>query len=174
MTSKRWLAVATLALSLTATAAGPATAAAQTSSKNTQARSAAAVSTPKRTARLSDAKARQLLKQNRISVYSSGNCSNRKRANCTSLDTIKAAPVLDAIALKKASGCTVLITAGTEVGHAKGTYSHWNGYKVDINRSACLSKWIPKHYKKVATNKWQRGNTIYWLEGSHWDVTARS
>lgn len=130
--------------------------------------------TPSRSTRLSDATARAMLAQNGISVYSSGNCTVRTQSNCTSLDTITAGVVYDTIQLKKRSGCKVLVTGGTETGHASGTYSHWNGYKIDINDAACLSTWIPKNGTNVAPAKYQIGTGVYWDEGNHWDIVVTS
>lgn len=46
------------------------------------------------------------------------------------------------ITLKRSSGCSVNATGGTEVGHASGTYSHWNGYKIDISKYTCVGNYI--------------------------------
>ncbi len=45
------------------------------------------------------------------------------------LDRINSGTVSTIITLKNASGCAINITGGTEVGHASGTYSHYNGYR---------------------------------------------
>jgi hypothetical protein len=41
---------------------------------------------------------------------------------CTSYEGILSGTVDSVITLKKASGCDLVITGGTEVGHAGGTY----------------------------------------------------
>jgi len=63
------------------------------------------------------------------------------------------------------------------VGHASGTYSHWNGYKVDISRSTCNDNRIRGTYTYIGLRgdgapmyKSPAGN-IYANEGSHWDIT---
>lgn len=125
-----------------------------------------------RAARLSDGQARALLAANGISVYSSGGCSNRNATNCTSLDTILTGVIADVITLKKKSKCTVLVTGGTETGHAVGPTSHWNGYKADINMNLCLSTWVSRNGKALGGDKWAVGNAVYWHEGNHFDVTS--
>ena len=47
---------------------------------------------------------------------------------------------------KSVSGCAITITGGTEIGHASGTYSHWNGYKVDVRPTTCVSSYITSRY----------------------------
>ncbi|MET8837926.1 hypothetical protein ABZV78_28995 [Micromonospora sp. NPDC004540] len=75
-----------------------------------------------------------------------------------------------------ASGCAITITAGTEVGHASGTYSHWNGYKVDIAPSTCIQNYISAAYTYVGyisgfgyQYRAPSGN-LYTKEGNHWDI----
>ena len=70
-----------------------------------------------------------------IDVSPAATRSTRSKSNCTSLDQIMKATVNGIITLHSASGCAITITGGTEVGHAaSGTYSHYNGYKVDVSR----------------------------------------
>ncbi|MEV4342106.1 peptidoglycan-binding protein [Streptomyces sp. NPDC049590] len=98
--------------------------------------------------KLSDAQAASRLKAAGITRSSSGNCTNRYNKKCTSLQSIRARTVDGVIALRKKSGCRIVITGGTEVGHAGGTYSHWNGYKVDVARTSCVTNYIHAHSKK--------------------------
>lgn len=58
---------------------------------------------------------------------SSSGCSDRNNSTCTSFEQINQSTVDGVITLDRASGCNVLITGGTEAGHAPGTYSHWGG-----------------------------------------------
>jgi hypothetical protein len=37
---------------------------------------------------------------------------------------------------------TKFVQGGTEVGHSSGTYSHYNGYKIDIGLNTCHSNYI--------------------------------
>ncbi|MFC3502139.1 hypothetical protein ACFOOK_14370 [Micromonospora krabiensis] len=111
-----------------------------------------------------------------ISWTSSGNCSDRYVATCTSFDGIRQATIDGIITFKRASGCAVTITAGTEVGHASGTYSHWNGYKVDIALSTCIQNYISSAYTYLGyISGWgyqyrAASGNLYTKEGSHWDI----
>ncbi|MEV1290580.1 hypothetical protein [Micromonospora sp. NPDC049679] len=111
-----------------------------------------------------------------ITWSSSGGCSDRNKPTCTSFDGIRQATITGIITFKRASGCAVNITGGTETGHASGTYSHWNGYKVDTSLSTCIENYIKANYTYVGyVSGWgyqyraPSGN-LYTKEGSHWDV----
>ncbi|MGH8794526.1 MAG: hypothetical protein ACRDXX_17990, partial [Stackebrandtia sp.] len=53
-----------------------------------------------------------------------------------------------------------------------GTYSHWNGYKLDFRFEGCLDGYIQNHFAYIGGNKWQsRSGNIYYKESNHWDVT---
>ncbi|MDQ3404174.1 MAG: hypothetical protein M3548_12375 [Actinomycetota bacterium] len=107
-----------------------------------------------------------------ITWSSSGNCSNRYNSTCTSFDQLNLTSAQGAETLKRATGCGLNITGGTETGHASGTYSHWNGYKLDFSLSSCLSNYIRGTFTYIGGNKWQSGSgNIYYLESNHWDVT---
>ncbi len=111
-----------------------------------------------------------------ISWVSSGNCSNRNVSTCTSFEGIRQASITGIITFKRASGCAIVITGGTETGHAGGTYSHWNGYKIDFGLNSCAEGYITRNYTYVGyISGWgyqyraPSGN-LYTKEGSHWDV----
>jgi hypothetical protein len=111
-----------------------------------------------------------------ITWTSSGGCTTRSISTCTSFDGIRQATIDGAITLKHASGCGLTITGGTEVGHASGTYSHYNGYKLDFARTSCLDGWVTGTYTYAGLRgdgypmyKAASGN-VYTNEGSHWDV----
>lgn len=115
-----------------------------------------------------------------ITWSSSGNCSDRKDKRCTSFEQINSSTVDGIIAFKKACACDVNITGGTEIGHATGTVSHWNGFKVDITPSVCVSNYIKSNFKDVGVRgdgaqmyKDADGN-IFARETSHWDITFAS
>ncbi len=126
--------------------------------------------------KLSQASAASQLSASGITWSSSGGCTTRSNPTCTSFSQINQSTVSGAKTLKSASGCAMNITGGTEVGHASGTYSHYNGYKIDISKSTCLTNYIHNftyiglrgdgapQYKSGAGN-------IYADEGSHWDIT---
>ncbi|MFD9738280.1 hypothetical protein [Umezawaea sp. NPDC059074] len=107
-----------------------------------------------------------------ISWTSSGGCSNRNNSTCTSFDQVNLATIQGAGVLKRASGCALTITGGTETGHASGTYSHWNGYKVDFRMTTCLTNYITGTFTSIGGGKWKAGSgNVYYNESNHWDVT---
>jgi hypothetical protein len=107
-----------------------------------------------------------------ISWTSSGGCSNRNQSNCTSFEQVNQTTIAGAKTLKSASGCALTITGGTETGHASGTYSHWNGYKVDFRLTTCLTNYVKSKFASIGGNKWKsNAGNIYYLESNHWDVT---
>ncbi len=83
--------------------------------------------------------------------------------------------------LKQKCGCTVIVTGGTEPGHAAGTYGHSNGYKLDLGLNTKLDDYIKANYKNIGPrsgdNAMQYQNTatgaIYALESNHWDIVRR-
>jgi hypothetical protein len=115
-----------------------------------------------------------------IGWTSSGGCTTRSNPTCTSFDGIRQATIDGGITLRRASGCGLTITGGTEVGHASGTYSHYNGYKLDFSRTTCLTGWIHGTYTYIGLRgdgapmyRAASGN-VYADEGNHWDVTFYS
>jgi hypothetical protein len=82
------------------------------------------------------------------------------------------------ITLKRASGCPITITGGTEAGHAPGQYSHWNGYKLDIALNSCITNYIQRSFTYIGPRRGDNApqykspaGNIYAHEGSHWDIT---
>ncbi|MER5888980.1 hypothetical protein ABT160_34580 [Streptomyces sp. NPDC001941] len=143
-------------------------------------RTAAAPRAAAAVAKLSHAQAAARFRAAGVKWTSSGGCSNRNNKRCTSFDRLNLATAKGAVALKKASRCALTVTGGTETGHAGGTYSHWNGYKLDFSPTACLSNHITRTYKRIANRgdgarqyRAPSGN-IYAREASHWDVTFRN
>jgi hypothetical protein len=112
-----------------------------------------------------------------ISWTSSAGCTTRSNPTCTSFDGIRQSSIDGAVTLRRASGCALTITGGTEVGHAGGTYSHDNGYKIDFARSSCLTAWVQGTYAYIGVRgdgapQYQAASgNIYADEGNHWDVT---
>jgi hypothetical protein len=111
---------------------------------------------------------------------SSGGCTNPASSTCTSFEGIRQATIDGGITLKRASGCALTITGGTETGHAGGTYSHANGYKLDFSRTTCLTSWIHGTYTYIGLRgdgaaMYEAGSgNVYADEGNHWDVTFYS
>ena len=112
-----------------------------------------------------------------ISWTSSGHCSNRNNPTCTSFSGIKSGTISGIVTFKKSSRCKVTVTGGTETGHASGTYSHWNGYKVDFSKYTCVGNYIRGRFTRIADRgdgaaQWRSASgNIYADEGNHWDVT---
>lgn len=128
----------------------------------------------------SDSYAASLLSSSGVTRASSGGCTDRYNSTCTSYDQINDSTVAGIRTYKRVSGCAVTITGGTETGHASGTYSHWNGYKVDISRSTCNDNYIRGHYSYIGLRgdgypmyQAASGN-VYTNEGSHWDIVYYS
>ncbi|CAG7785483.1 unnamed protein product [Allacma fusca] len=128
-------------------------------------------------AKLNHAQALSQIQAAGVGISSSGGCSDRTKPTCTSLDQINDSTINGVVTLKRASGCSLTVTGGTEVGHAGGTYSHANGYKVDYSLNTCISGYVTGTFPRIADRsdgaaqyKSASGN-IYALEGNHWDVT---
>lgn len=122
--------------------------------------------------KLTHAQATSMLRASGITWSSSGNCSNRLNSTCTSFEQVNLATIQGAQTLKSACGCALNITGGTEVGHASGTYSHWNGYKLDYSPYTGVSNYITSHFTYIGGSKWRSGSgNIYFRESNHWDVT---
>ncbi|MCX4674030.1 hypothetical protein OG413_01620 [Streptomyces sp. NBC_01433] len=112
-----------------------------------------------------------------VTWSSSGGCSDRNVPTCTSFDQLNLATAQGAQTLKSATGCALNITGGTETGHAGGTYSHWNGYKLDFAKSSCVTNYVTGVFTYIGVRgdgapQYQSGSgNIYADEGNHWDVT---
>ena len=112
-----------------------------------------------------------------ITWSSSGGCSDRNNPTCTSFEQLNLATAQGAQTLKSATGCALNITGGTETGHAAGTYSHWNGYKLDFGKTSCLTNYVKSAFTYIGLRgdgypQWQAASgNIYADEGNHWDVT---
>jgi hypothetical protein len=123
-------------------------------------------------AKMSHAAAAKKLGDAGISISSSGGCSDRNNTSCTSLDQVNSATVNGAVTLKGASKCGLTVTGGTEKGHASGTFSHWNGFKLDFHKTNCLTNYVKGTFTSIGGSKWQSGSgNVYFDEGNHWDVT---
>ncbi|MFF4136470.1 hypothetical protein ACFY1B_34120 [Streptomyces mirabilis] len=136
-----------------------------------------AAASPTAVTKLGQAEAANRLRGAGITWSSSGNCTNRNNPTCTSFEQINLSTVQGAITLKNASRCALNITGGTETGHASGTYSHWNGYKLDFNPNTCLSNYITGTFTYIGRRagdgapQYQAGSgNIYARESTHWDV----
>lgn len=138
------------------------------------------VTTPTATAsgsKLTQSQAASQLSGAGVTWSSSGGCTDRSNSTCTSLGQINSGTVNAIITLKQASSCAINITGGTEVGHVSGTYSHYNGYKVDISHNSCIDGYIHNSFTRIADRgdgypQWQAASgNLYCDEGNHWDIT---
>ncbi|WP_329301815.1 hypothetical protein OG410_29065 [Streptomyces sp. NBC_00659] len=126
--------------------------------------------------KISHATATSMFRQAGITWSSSGGCSDRNNATCTSFEQLNLATAQGAQTLKGASGCALNITGGTETGHASGTYSHWNGYKLDYGKNTCVTGYIKNTFGYIGLRgdgapQYRSGaGNIYADEGNHWDV----
>ena len=127
--------------------------------------------------KLTQAQAASQLSAAGITWSSSGGCTDRYNSTCTSFEQINQSTVSGVITLHRASGCSINITGGTEIGHASGTYSHWNGYKVDVTHRTCIDSYIHNAFTRIGNRgdgypQWQAASgNIYCDEGTHWDIT---
>ncbi|MGG8407832.1 hypothetical protein ACM614_15015 [Streptomyces sp. 12297] len=127
--------------------------------------------------KISHATATSKFRASGITWSSSGGCSDRNNPTCTSFEQLNLATAQGAQTLKSASGCSLNITGGTETGHAGGTYSHWNGYKLDFSKYTCLGNYIKNTFSYIGVRgdgapQWKSGaGNVYADEGNHWDVT---
>ena len=126
--------------------------------------------------KLTQAQAESMFRAAGITWSSSGGCTTRSNSTCTSFDQLNQATAQGAVTLKHASGCALNITGGTEVGHASGTYSHYNGYKLDFGKNTCLNNYVHNTFTYIGLRgdgypQWQAASSnIYCDEGTHWDV----
>ncbi len=112
---------------------------------------------------------------------------------CTNVGGLQPTTIQQIINLKQAcgSGCTVTVTGGSEPGHAVGTYSHGNGYKVDLGLGSMLDSYITQHMKYVgqrngdgpgpaytdscnANSYNPSSSNQYVKESNHWDIRITS
>jgi hypothetical protein len=125
---------------------------------------------------LTHAQAAAQLQAAGVTWVSSGNCADRNKPSCTSFSGIRQSTVDGVRTFRAASGCPLVITGGTETGHALGTYSHGNGWKVDIRRTPCVDGYIVRWFKRIGVvegwgERWQaKSGNLYVNEGRHWDV----
>ncbi|MGP4109314.1 hypothetical protein ACTWP5_00125 [Streptomyces sp. 4N509B] len=170
--------LASLALAAGALLAGSGSAsAAPTASVSATATASSAETVVPLQTKISHSQATSMFRASGITWSSSGGCSDRNNPTCTSFEQLNLMSAQGAQTLKSASGCALNITGGTETGHAGGTYSHWNGYKLDYSLSSCVNGYITGSFTYIG----QRGDgaalyesgsgNIYARESNHWDVT---
>jgi hypothetical protein len=131
------------------------------------------------TVQLSHANASRWLKQAGLRWRSTGNCTDKRLRYCTSLDAVRTSTVSGLIELKQLSGCRVMVTGGTEAGHAPGPLSHGAGYKADISPNPCIDRFITQNYDRAGMRSdgsrlyRSESGTVFADEGDHWDILFR-
>jgi len=119
-----------------------------------------------------DSEARKALDDANITVWESA-------PGRTRFDNINQATIDEAIRVRQACNCAVVVTGGTESGHAGGTYSHASGYKIDLDDSPGLSNYITSNYQRSGTRNDGAARYIspsgaeYYREGDHWDIVVK-
>lgn len=81
------------------------------------------------------------------------------------------------LALGALSSFSAPASASSKLSQASGSWSHDNGYKVDVAKGSCLDAYVKKSFGKIADRgdgypQWRSsaGNT-YCDEGNHWDIS---
>lgn len=106
-------------------------------------------------------------------------CPEGQTTGCTDVGGLRDETVNGILNFNSACGvdCNLVITAGSEGGHAGGIYSHGNGYKVDYRLNNNINNYITSNYKKLGERSgdgavvYSDGNGNYYArEGDHWDV----
>ena len=126
----------------------------------------------------SDSTNRRYFTDNGILVVSNGNCADRTQTNCTSLDGLQPNAVSGALQMQESCGGCLVVTGGTEAGHAGGLYSHASGYKLDFQINDRLNNYIQGWGTPVDRGDgptYTNGNISCTRESSppHWDCTYR-
>ncbi|TDE44027.1 hypothetical protein E1295_25825 [Nonomuraea mesophila] len=130
-------------------------------------------------AQLTHATAAGWLRTSGLRTKSTGNCTSKHQRHCTSFDSVRAGTIAGIIKFKRESGCPIMVTGGTETGHAPGQYSHGNGYKLDISHNSCVDRHIKKTSDRAGVRSdgarlYRDGSgTVYADEGDHWDILFR-
>lgn len=93
------------------------------------------------------------------------------------LTNIRKSTLNEVIALKGLCKCYIIVTGGTGSGHASGTYSHANGYKIDIDDSQAVTQYITTNFTYLGLRKdgakiYRNPHTghLHYLEDTHWDI----
>lgn len=141
-----------------------------------------------------DAVARSLLATYGITVNNPCNESDENLPNQTCLSYTRQTTLDEVIRFKQSCDawigisdptrkCEVVVTGASELGHANGTCSHRNGFKVDLRTTQYVNQYIqtnPSAFKTAGTVEgypaWDSvySNALYVREGNpdHWDVSV--
>ncbi|MFB9192341.1 hypothetical protein ACFFWA_05120 [Actinomadura verrucosospora] len=128
--------------------------------------------------RLDQQFAEYALRASGIGWRSTGGCSDRTVRTCTSFEGIRWGTIRSLIEFAESSGCEIVVTGGTEHGHAGGAYSHANGYKIDIATGACVDEAVRRYPFTGVRGDGARlhrspEGVVFAREKDHWDITIR-
>jgi len=130
---------------------------------------------------------RQIFKYAGVSINHDLCPAGSSGSGCTNVGGMKDGTAAQVLVLASVCGsggsrCPVTITGGTEPGHGSGTYSHANGYKVDLAPSTALDSYLKSMtYEGVRTGDGpgpaytdRCGQNQYVRESDpdHWDITV--
>lgn len=108
---------------------------------------------------LSNSIALDQLRPSGFGVSSTGNCSNRNISTCTSLDGLQETTAAGLQQLAEGCSnsnsrqtCSLIISGGTETGHAGGAYSHASGYKADISYNSGSINALNQYLSGIGVN----------------------
>lgn len=145
--------------------------------------------TGQRAGKYTDAEAREQLILANVCNYPVGasrsDCVNAPRPQ-TSLENVNIASIDEVMRFKQGCDawagnrgpCDVVVTGGTEGGHAVGACSHANGYKIDIRVNTLVNSYV-RQFAQTVDRDDRRGPVnqfvsdsggIYAGEGDHWDI----
>lgn len=112
-----------------------------------------------------------------IAWDSPGDCATQTDPTCTSFTGVRQSTIDGVVTLRRASGCAITVTGGTEVGHSTSTtYSHINGWKLDLRLNSCIAGYVDRSfaYQGLRGDGWPlwkaKSGNLYCKEGTHWDV----
>ncbi|MFS2291738.1 MAG: hypothetical protein FWJ90_03410 [Actinomadura sp.] len=118
-----------------------------------------------------------VLRAHGIRWRSTGECSDRNVRTCTSFEQIRWGTIKGLVGFRNSSGCDIVVTGGTERGHASGPRSHWNGYKADIAPNRCVDGAVERYPFTGVRGDGARlyrspDGVLFAREKDHWDITC--
>jgi len=127
--------------------------------------------------RLSHLSATAFLRGHGIRWRSNGDCSDRTRPDCTSFQGLRWGSLSGLADFQRRSHCPIMVSGGTETGHATQRYSHWHGYKMDIMPGRCVDAFIEHHFRYAGMRRdgspmyvGPYGYTYADEHATHWDI----
>ncbi len=109
-------------------------------------------------------------------------CTGSNGSGCTNVGGMRTATVQQVTTLSNlCTKCGIVVTGGSEPGHAvKGSYTHGNGYKVDLRNSNAALNDLLKNLRRTGSRGGDSGGPIfkdncgneYVNESNHWDITV--